>query len=438
MNNLNSDLKQRAVGLLQRFVGPQYAFGLDVISKVTEFAAEFGSQTLMIANSSGWLQPTLDDIRAGLAKRGIGILGGEIYPGAAPNTPREDVYRIRGLLLKHQPQSVIVVGGGSTIDAVKAANVLAVLHDEDPDLDSYFGTGLVTKALRRTGKQLYPMIAVQTAASSGAHLTKYSNVTDTTVGQKKLIVDDAIVPARAVFDYRVTSSAPMQLTLDGAFDGLSHCLEVLFGAPQGDGPAGADPTLAEITLTGIELLIHELMHVPEDSTDENWREGLGLGTDLGGCAIMVGGTNGAHLTSFSLIDLTTHGRACALMNPYYTVFFAPAIEPRLRAVGEIFRRAGLLDEDAHRLSGRALGEAVAGAMLALSRKVGFPTKLSDLDGWNDSYIAKALEAAKDPQLEMKLKNMPVPLTADLVDEYMGSVLKAAEVGDFSLVKNLDQ
>ena len=45
---------------------------------------------------------------------------------------------------------------------------------------------------------------------------------------------------------------------------------------------------------------------------------------------MIGGTNGGHLTSFSLVDVTSHGRACALTNPYYTVFFAPAIEPALR------------------------------------------------------------------------------------------------------------
>lgn len=438
MNDLNSDLKRKAANLIQRVVGQRYVFGLNIISKVSEFAAAFGSQALMIANSSDWLVATLDDIRAGLAKRGVGLLGGEIYPGSTPNTPQEDVYRLRGLILKYQPDSIIVVGGGSTIDAVKAANVLAVLKDEDPNLDAYFGTGLVTKALKRTGQKLYPVIAVQTAAGSSAHLTKYANVTNNTTGQKKLIVDEAIVPTRAVFDYRMTTTAPRELTLDGAFDGLSHCLEVLFGAAPGDGPAGVDPLVGEVTLTGIELLVNQLMHLPEDWADEDWREGLGLGTDLGGCAIMIGGTNGAHLTSFSFVDLTTHGRACALMNPYFAVFFAPAIEDKLKAVGEIFQRAGLLHADLNNLSGRALGEAVAEAMFELSRRVGYPTKLSDLEGWDERYITKVINAAKDPQLEMKLQNMPVPLTADLVDEYLGSVLKAAAVGDLSLVKNLSE
>ena len=47
-----------------------------------------------------------------------------------------------------------------------------------------------------------------TAASSGAHLTKYSNITDLTTFQKKLIVDQGIVPSRAIFDYETTLAHP--------------------------------------------------------------------------------------------------------------------------------------------------------------------------------------------------------------------------------------
>jgi len=64
----------------------------------------------------------------------------------------------------------------------------------------------------------------------------------------------------------------------------------------------------------------------DSQEDMDSRESLGLGTDLGGYAIMVGGTSGPHLTSFSLVDVLSHGRACAIMSPYYTVFFAPAIQ----------------------------------------------------------------------------------------------------------------
>ncbi|MCJ7735889.1 MAG: iron-containing alcohol dehydrogenase, partial [Anaerolineae bacterium] len=46
-----------------------------------------------------------------------------------------------------------------------------------------------------------------------------------------------------------------------------------------------------------------------------------------------------------------------------------------------------------------------------------------------------LAAAKNPQLKMKLENMPVALSAETVDEYMGPILRAAVSGDLSIIKS---
>jgi alcohol dehydrogenase len=62
--------------------------------------------------------------------------------------------------------------------------------------------------------------------------------------------------------------------------------------------------------------------------------------------------------------------------------------------------------------------------------------LEEIDGFRDEHIERALAAAKNPQLKMKLQNMPVPLTAEMVDEYMQPVLKAATNGDIFLIKNV--
>jgi alcohol dehydrogenase len=278
------------------------------------------------------------------------------------------------------------------------------------------------------------MVASQWAASSAAHLTKYSNVTDLETAQKKLIVDDAITPERAVFDYSVTTTMPPEFTADGGMDGISHALEVYYGL-SGDALVAVTP----VATTAIELVVHNLERACADPQDGHAREALGLGTDLGGYAIMMGGTNGGHLTSFSLVDCLPHGRACAVMNPYYTVFFAPAIEPQLRAVGAIYQDAGYMDADVDlaELSGRDLGLAVARAMLQLNDAVGLPTRLQDVEGFSEEHIDRALEAAKNPQLEMKLQSMPVPLSAETVEDYMGPVLQAARTGDFSRIENAE-
>ena len=418
-----SDFDQ-ARNLLYEFKGDAYLFGAGVLSRVGEVVASQGKRPVLVRDtfpgSDGFCRTLRDSIvGAGLA------LAGEVQ-GAGPNAPREDLFRIRDELVALNPDVIISFGGGSTIDATKAAEVLRTLGG---DIDSYFGTGLVTQALETSGKSLTPHVAIQTAASSGAHLTKYANITDLTTGQKKLIVDEAIVPARPVFDYSVTYGAPPSLTADGALDGIAHSLEVLYGAV---GKPFYDRA-AEVARVSIGLVVGYVERAVKDATDTEARTALGLATDLGGYAIMIGGTNGGHLTSFSLIDVTSHGRACALTNPYYTVFFAPAIEPALRLVAKIYRDAGLASADVDSLSGRALGEAVAEAMFELSRRIGFPTTLSELPAFNEGHIGRALVAAKNPQLKMKLENMPIPMTAEMVDEYMGPVLRAAATGDVGLI-----
>jgi alcohol dehydrogenase len=283
--------------------------------------------------------------------------------GAGPNAPREDVYRIANELSIIYPESVIAVGGGSTIDAVKAAAVIATyLPDEVREhlgvseaaastIEPYFGTGTVTRLKDAVGLSPVPVIAVQTVASSGSHLTKYANVTDPVGGQKKLIIDDAIIPPKSVFDYRVTIGAPAGLTLDGALDGISHLWEVFMGATGQSWYGKAE----ELALEGIPLILGSLPEAVEHPDRIEPRVALGLGTDLGGYAIMTGGTNGGHLGSFSLVDVLPHGRACAVLNPYYTVLFAPRIQDQLRAVGSVLREAGLIGDDLDTLNGRALG-----------------------------------------------------------------------------------
>jgi len=425
------ELKERAVAVLKEFKGEAYAFGGGVLDAAPgKFAAEFGGKALFVGPvSSEWFRPIRDRVLRSLEKAGVAVL--ETVQSAAPNAPFEDVYRILGRVVALKPDVLVVADGGSGIDAVKAAAVLATLGGGKPDIDPFFGVGQVTEACKRTGLKPMPVVAVMMAASSGAHLTKYSNITDLAKGQKKLIVDEAIVPPRAVFDYDVTTTQPMSLTLDGGLDGIAHCLEVYFGAA-----SSVRDRARQVAELGIELIIEGLVAAKKDSASKEARTLLGLGTDLGGYAIMIGGTSGAHLSSFSLVDVLSHGRACALMNPYYTVFFAPAIQDQLRVVGRIYRNHGYTDKDLDALSGRELGLAVAEAMIRFGKFLDFPTRLSDVRGIGREHIERCLAAAKNPQLDMKLRNMPVPLNAGLVDQYMGPILEAAWSGDFGKIKNM--
>jgi len=433
------DLFRIARDLLTEFKGNSYRFGDHVLPEVGGTVASVGKRAALVRSGFSGIESYLKTLRDSLARARVD-LAAEIR-GAAPNSPREDLLRITSELKEADPDVIVSFGGGSTIDVTKAAEVLRTLGGQ---IDDYFGTGLVTKRLQATGRKLTPHLAIQTAASSAAHLTKYSNITDLKTGQKKLIVDEAIVPAYAVFDYAVTHNAPPALTADGAMDGLSHILEVFYGAVGKGSPNAKNRVwepmpyygkISQIAEVGITLIVTHLPRVKMNPQDASAREALCLATDLGGYAIMLGGTNGGHLTSFSLVDILSHGRACALMNPYYTVFFAPAVEGPLRVMGGILKNAGYISQNLTPLRGRDLGIAIADGMFAFAKAIGFPTTLGEVPGFTRGHIDRALTAAKNPQLKMKLENMPIPLTAERIDDTMGPILEAAVTGDVALIKN---
>nr|WP_321296499.1 iron-containing alcohol dehydrogenase [uncultured Sphaerochaeta sp.] len=424
------DQMKRAYELLAQWKGDSYVHGLGVLDQVGPLAAQFGKRALVVSNTT-YMKPVADRVVEYLKAAGVELAGGVIAPDAKPNAPREDVYRLESYILHTKPDSIVVIGGGSSIDAVKAANALAALGAKvTPEIDHYFGTNVVSDALASTKTTLLPVIAVQTSASSGAHLTKYSNITDPVVGQKKLIVDNALVPTVGLFDYETTVSMPISVTIDGALDAIAHTFEVFCGAKE----ASYQKAL-EIAECAISLVAEYAKVLVDNPKDVKAREAIGLATDLGGYAIMIGGTSGAHLTSFSLVDIVSHGTACGIMNPYYAVLYSKAIQKQLKVVGSIFATYGF-GPSVENLEGKELATAVATAMIAFSKSIKAPSKLSDLKGFTEGHIARALAAAKDPQLEMKLKNMPVPMTKDDVDVYMEPLLRAAATGDLSLIKEM--
>jgi alcohol dehydrogenase class IV len=437
-----TDEMEAAEKLIREWKGGSYLFGEAVLDRVGNLVGEYGGNALLVASSANpWIREPLERVSDSLKKEGIKH---DVVLGARPNSPLADLYRIAYHAALYRPRSLIALGGGSTIDAVKAASVLAtysptevssvlgVSWDKACTIEPYFGTGLVSRMGKATGRDILPIIAVQTASGSASHLTKYSNITDPVAGQKKLIVDEAIVPKKAVFDYLVTLGAPRNLTVDGALDGISHIWEVFMGAT-GKEYYGR---IKEIAQVGIKLIVNSLRPAIERN-DLKARVALGLGTDLGGYAIMIGGTSGPHLGSFSLVDVLTHGRACAILNPYYTVFFADRIEDQLTTIAPILRDSGFISEDPDNLAGRKLAEAVAKGFLSFYRSLGVPTTLREA-GASRLHLERMMLAAKDPQLKMKLLNMPVPLDPERgdVERCMKGILEAAFTGDLGLINSM--
>src|SRR5207248_5480267 len=111
--------------------------------------------------------------------------------------------------------SLVAIGGGSSIDTAKGMSVLSANGGQMRDY-------MVPNEIPNIGP---PIIAVPTTAGTGSEVTRFTVVTDTETDEKMLIAGLACCPAAAIVDYELTLTMPYRLTADTGIDSLTHAIE---------------------------------------------------------------------------------------------------------------------------------------------------------------------------------------------------------------------
>lgn len=385
-------------------------YGPGTLAKAGEYAKRYGTRALVVIGQGsvkkhGYLDALLESLTA------TGVTA-KVVEGVEPNPSKETIYRLAYYLLAAEYDVAIALGGGSTIDALKGGLILATI--KDGDIDEYFGVG---QASPHMDAMVPPMIAIPTTAGTSAEVTKYSNITDPTLQVKKLVSDMAIVPQVAIVDPSLTVSCPPRLTATVGLDSLTHLMEGYMNNVHDD----VDPGANDRALEGMRLLFEALPTAVQDGTNLEAREKMALACTLGGTVIVYKSTGGPHMNSFSWFDVMPHGDATGLMLPYYTAYYAPAIEAKLRKV------ADLLGVE---VTG-SVGRAVAEGLMAFYERLDFPTTLQAVPGFDPAIIDKAIADAA--QNQMKLDNMPRPIPAEKKNEILRTIIESAVTGDLDAI-----
>ncbi|HEA64620.1 MAG TPA: iron-containing alcohol dehydrogenase, partial [Candidatus Aminicenantes bacterium] len=114
-----NELKEKARALIDEFKGKNYIYGIDCLERIGKLSVPFGKKVLLITNLQTRDHHSYHNIFESLVDSGLEIAGP--FPSAQPNSPKEDVSRIKEEILREKPDFVLVASGGSGIDATKAA-----------------------------------------------------------------------------------------------------------------------------------------------------------------------------------------------------------------------------------------------------------------------------------------------------------------------------
>lgn len=138
-----------------------------------------------------------------------------VFDGVIPDPPIEVVAAGVQAFAACQPQTVIAVGGGSTIDAAKAIRAIAKqMLDVEADKMECF--------------------AIPTTSGTGSEVTDYAVISDNARGVKYPLDSQALRPPVAILDPELTASAPASVTADAGMDVLTHALEAYVSTKAND------------------------------------------------------------------------------------------------------------------------------------------------------------------------------------------------------------
>jgi alcohol dehydrogenase len=397
---------------LQAWNPTKIHFGEGTMNSVGEVIEKYSNSVLVIIGQTAAKQGGyLDKIEAILDEKGIQH---NVCDGVEPNPSMETVYRITYHILAEGFKCLLAVGGGSVMDAAKAAGILSTI--KEGDLQDYFGAGMVSKKISK----IMPLVVIPSTSGSGSEVTKFSVITDTRLNVKKMIIDPAIIPTEAIVDPELTYSCPKHVTLVSGLDAMTHLIEGYLNTVD----ENVDPEANDRALMGLELLIEALPAVIRKPADKEGRRKMSLASLLGGTVLLYKQAGGPHLNSFSWSHVMDHGEACAVMLPYYVVYYAPAIMEKITHLSELF---GI------RYSGNAARDFAEG-LQNFYKKVGFPTTLKEFEGFSEALIDKAVGDAS--QNQMKLKVMPRPIPTEKADEILRTIITGAYNGKMEQISKL--
>ncbi len=234
-----------------------------------------------------------------------------------PNPRDSTVERAAGVAREVAAGGLVAVGGGSVIDAAKAAGILVTSGGR---LRDYEGRG-------RVPRPIPPLVAVPTTAGTGSEVTFSSVITDT--GRRyKFSINSPLATARlAVLDPALTVSMPAPITASTGMDALTHAIEALTSTK-------ANPISNALSLSAIQLIAKHLATATRDGENLEARSGMLMGSLLAGMAFANADVAGVHCMAEALGGVydTPHGVANSIFLPYVMEFNLPSSAEKLALV----------------------------------------------------------------------------------------------------------
>jgi alcohol dehydrogenase len=343
--------------------------GPGTLSRLGELARELGFRRTLVVSDPGI-------VRAGYAARASAALETAgvtpiLFSGFDHDPTSAMVEAGVAAARAAEVDSLVGLGGGSSMDCAKSIGFLLASGGHMPDYKGY----------AKAKQPLPPMIGVPTTAGTGSEAQSYALIADARTHMKMACGDPKAACRIAVLDPELTLSMPAPVTAATGVDALSHAVESYVATC-------SNPVSQLFSRQAWQLLVHGFPAVLADPGDTDARARMLLGAHLAGAAIensMLGATH-ALANPLSARFGTTHGVAIGVMLPH-------VIRYNRESVG---RRYAELAVDAGLCAANDQGaeDRLADHVASLAAEARLPTRLTECGVDASLFESLAAEAAQ--------------------------------------------
>lgn len=274
--------------------------GAGALAFLTDELANLKVSKPLIVTDAGLASTGLLDKAIAIAKLPDDVA---IYDGTPANPTEVAVEEALEAYRSGNCDSIVAIGGGSSIDLAKA---VALLETHEPPLRQY---AVINGGVAKIGPTV-PLVAVPTTAGTGSEVGRASLIT-LRDGRKLGFLSPYLIPDLAICDPELTRSLPAGLTAATGMDAIAHCVETYL-SPKINPPADA------IALDGLRRASNHLIRAFNDGSDMEARGEMMIAA-LEGALAFQKGLGGVHSMSHALGGLKElklhHGTLNAVLLP---------------------------------------------------------------------------------------------------------------------------
>jgi len=332
------------------FVLPtRIVYGSGVSKNLAGELTAMGKKKPLIVTEKGLINAgVVGKVLQGLDEAGMNY---DIFDEIEPNPRDLTVQRGYELAEALGSDSLVAIGGGSSMDTAKG---IGVLMSHGGIIQDYEGLGQVTKPI-------CDLIAIPTTVGTGSEVTFWSVITDTKRHFKMGVGSPLIAPKLALVDPDLVETLPPAIVASTGMDALTHAVE-------GYTCTLAEPITDACGIYAIRLIAANIRKAVSEN-DKEAKANLLMGSLIAGICFGNSDIAGVHCMGEALGGLydTPHGVAMAILLPYVMDY---NYSSNYNKFGEMAKAMG---ENIDGLTEKEAAYAAISAVEKLNRDLRIPT-----------------------------------------------------------------